>query len=224
MDRRREYRRRRRRGGAAASGLVSSWPLSADFTDATGGNDLTAQAGAAITGGAAVFEAANSEYASCPDAAELRGADHFTVCGWVKFATVGNQGVAGNVSTGSPDLEGFGLRTATVKGVGTTFVFRVVATALSTAQATDATVLAADTWYAVFAWVAPTEVGVQVDGNAAATSPWLFDVPDTERTGFRLGNDHGADYLNGSLGKWRFYSRVLSESERAAFFAEGPPA
>lgn len=201
--------------------LISHWPFSADFDDAKDGNDLTAQNGAAITGGVAVFEAANSEYADCPTGENILlvdgAANTATIIGWVKLATLGAMTIASSQQ----------WRIDVIPAMATFAMGGTVGDGSLTLTGAPPV----DEWFVVA--LQKTDGGggdlpkiVKVVGGVlTSTTGTAITVGSTsENTFFGARATTPSSFFNGSLSGWKFYSRELSDAEIQAVYDAGPPA
>lgn len=211
--------------------LVAYWKLeeaSGTRVDATGrGNDLTdnntVTQATGIVGNAAQFTAANSEYLSHADNADLStGNVDFTVAAWVyldsKPASV--MGFVTKGSGGSTTNAEYSLQY-----LNTSDRFRlVVFDGGSNAGAAVANNLGSpstSTWYFVVAWhdsVADT-VNIQVNNGTVNSSAYTFGSWDSTEP-LWIGRS-SSGYQNGRIDAVGFWKRVLTAGERTSLYNGG---
>ena len=231
---------RRRRGGPGLGGLslhrnlvgyFKLEELSGTRFDATGrGNNLTdnntVTQAAGIVGNAGQFTAANSEYLSIADNADLSVGDiDFTVACWLYFDT--NSGTRVALSKGNNDTDN-----------NTAYMIQYVAAPTDrlrfrVGNGTNNTTVVADTfgailtatWLFVVAWhdsVADT-INIQINNGGANSAARTGGSYDDARA-FRIGTDPGdipGDFWDGRIDAVGVWKRVLTAAERTLLYNNG---
>lgn len=173
---------------------------------------------------AAQFTAANSEYLSCADNAELSTGDvDFAICAWVYLDNKTNsQGIVTKWNVTGNQRE-FGLS----YNVGVDrFAFNVSSTGANDTgmTASNSGSPTAATWYFLVVWhdAAGNTINIQVNNgtaNSQAYSSGLFDSTGA----FQIGGYVGGTYLDGRVTGVGFWKRVLTADERTTLYNGGIP-
>lgn len=213
----------------AKNGLVAYWRLdeaSGTRVDATGrGNDLTdnntVTQAAGKVGNAAQFAAANSEYLSLADNADLSmgGDTPFTLAAWCNPATTG--GDRGLITKSSnPGVREYQVR------MNNTARFQFVASAdgAATAVASQNVAWALLTWHLVMAWHDPdlNTINTQIDNGVITSATLAGGVFDDTNT-FCIGatNSGASLFWDGLIGPAGVWKRLLTPAERAYIWNSG---
>ena len=207
-------------------GLIAYWKLdeaSGVRIDSHGANNLsdnnTVTQAAGKLGNAAKFTAANSEYLSHADNADLSmGAGvRMTITAWVYLdsRTGTEETIAGKRDIGS--LE-YSLRV----DASNQFSFFVSSNG-STASVVTADASVLSTWYFVVAWYDGTNINLQINNGTVHSTAFSTDVFNGTST-FRIGNyDNGSptEMWDGRIDSVSLWKRVLTPSERTAIYNAG---
>lgn len=219
----------RRQAAAAGSsplltGLESYWPLTSDLSDAHGGRTLTNNNSVSISGGAANFTAASSQYLSRANDAGLQVADvDFTWSLWFEANSNAN-GWLVSKGGGSIDYEISSQRHDASDRLDV--VFQFWNGAYKTVSKANIGIVD-EGWHFVVCWHDATAdtVNVQFDnGTAASVSTGGTAPPNTTdalNIGRRLATAGG--YWGGKIKHVGFWKRTLTSSERTTLYGGGTP-
>lgn len=226
-----------RRGGGnpTAAGLLTSlvafWKLdeaSGVRDDAVGANNLTdnntVTQAAGTVGNAAQFTAANSEYLSIADNADLSTGDiDFTVTAWVYLDSKGaNRTIASKASFG---IEEWLLRYSSAND---RFEFYILDStpAFRVATANTLGVPATATWYFIVAWHDATAntVSIQVNDGTADSGAAGSGGPADRAGAFGIGaygDGTAATFHDGRVDAAGFWKRTLTATEKTYLYNGG---
>ena len=179
------------------------------------------------TGPAAQFTSANSEYLSITDPANLRiGTDSFTLCFWVYFDSL-SAGGNGIVSKSTGLTDSTREYDAAYDGAGNNDIeFHIyTSTSAFSARATNLGAPSTATWYFVVAWYdsSAATINIQVNNgniNSSAVTGTPNAVSSSE---FAIGRYSPSTpiYLNGRVGQFGVWKRVLTTAEKAFLYNSG---
>lgn len=213
---------------ALIDGLIAYWKLDeagAGRADSHGANALTDNntvgGGTGKINGAADFIAANSEYLSRADNADLSFADDaFTFDGWFKADSLATSSVLAKwASDGAVATCEYALRIV----AGTSLNWRVGDGTANT-DISHSTALSTATWYyfCVYHDPAANLIGISLDGGAFQTAAHSTGVLDGA-AGFALGRtgDFAGQYYDGLIDEAGLWGRVLSLTEAQERYASG---
>lgn len=220
-------------GAPVTGSLVAYWKLDEasgtrlDSLNGCGGSgcDLsdnnTVTSATGKVGTAAEFTAANSEYLSHADHADLStGNINFTIAGWVYLTNNSANRMIVSKWGGSNEYE-LGYFSSSNR-----FGFQVEGPGPSGGGvlANNLGAPSLNTWYFVLAWHDATNdlIGIQVNHGTPNTTGFSAGVNDTS-TAFaigRRGNDNGG-YLNGRIDEVGFWKRLLTDDEKDCLWNDG---
>ncbi|MBU0999774.1 fibronectin type III domain-containing protein [Patescibacteria group bacterium] len=209
--------------------IKAYWKLeeaSGERSDAIGSNNLTdnntVTNDTGILGNAAKFVAANSEYLSITDNADLSfGDEDFTITAWVNIDNLGNNSIATKHTNGgareyalwynvlSANRFSFG-----VSDNGSTNWTEIAANNLGQPVA--------DTWYFIVAWhdSVNNTLNIQVNNgtiDSTAYSTGVFDGASNFLVG-AWGSTGASSLMDGFIDSVGVWNRVLTSTERAALY------
>ncbi|MEK7164079.1 MAG: LamG domain-containing protein, partial [Patescibacteria group bacterium] len=208
--------------------LTAYWKLdetSGTRADSKGSNTLTDNATVTYAPGrlsnAGQFTAANSEYLSITDNADLSTGDiDFTVGGWVYMDSTAAYAAISKYKPGTNQREYIINFDATnklrffVSSNGTDYTILNSTTSISTG-----------TWVFVVAWHDATAntINIQVNNGTVDSSAYSSGVYDGTAA-FQIGGydgASGADFWNGKIDEVAFWKRTLTADERARLYQDG---
>jgi len=173
-----------------------------------------------IIGNAAFFTAANSEFLSRADSADLSAGDiDFSATAWVKLATVGQfQTIIGQYG-------GAGQRSWQIRAGTTTnfeFVVSPDATASTTRGATTFGIIPVNTWCFIFAAHDSVNnlIKISVNNGTVQTTAYSTGVIDSA-SDFRIGANLSGFYVDGAIDEVGLWKKVLSAAEITELYNAG---
>jgi hypothetical protein len=199
--------------GNTFAALCNTLGDNATVTFAAGKTDITQAAGQ--------FTAANSEYLSVPDNADLSTGDiDFTLCAWVYIDTLGatDRGVIAKGFAGGGTYE-YALRQQGQDRIA----FAISTTGTSEANDVVTPVLSTATWYFIVAWYDATANTMNILTNNANLQSTSQTPGSTDRAGAlwvgRKGSEQ--DYFNGRIDEVGFWKKVLTAQEHTDLYNGG---
>ena len=173
--------------------------------------------------GAAQFTAANSEYLSITDNADLSTGTgvSFTIGAWVYRDSIGQRMVITKRDTGQFEYMLVGGST------GDNYVTLQISSdgAGAACEVVSASTLVVNTWYFVVTWLdtSAQEIGMSVDNGAANTAACTASARDGTaplEIGW-MANGTALQYWNGRIQNVGFWKKALSASERTSLYNSG---
>lgn len=214
---------------ALASGAVAAWHLNetnGQRNDSLGSRHLADNGGVSQAVGqfdnAALFNPSQSQSLSHLDHADLsRGDTDWTYAVWFKLTSGGAQREI--IAKQAANQNDFILRYENGDSRLHWYVFNGGNTIIG--SSTSVEIVSLNVWHSAIAWhdAANNQVGLQLDGAAALVNS-TTGLPGRSAANFRIGaRDSGASpaYWNGAICEAVLWSRVLSSTDRAAWWNGG---
>lgn len=212
---------------ALTDNLVSYWKLDASSgneSDSHGSNTLTEIGTAGSTSGklngGRVVDGAfpTLDGFSLSDNSAFDGTDRaFTLALWINATSLSGEGWFLS-KWGSLANREFRLYTT-----GTTLVFTIGDSSVSTTSVNWGSALSTGTWYHVCCWHDPSanEIGVVVNAGTPVTASWSTGIQDGAAA-FEVGcNTTDGNNWQGTLDELGLWSRVLTSQERTDLYNSG---
>ena len=202
--------------------LISYWAFESLLVDSVGPNLLTNNNGVTqatgLVGKAASFAAASTQRLSVTSNSSQNPSGSFTWDGWINPTTVsGSFGVVHNSQT---DLHGQGYLVVIASGTLQLFTFNA-----GTTQGNVSVSLSANVWTYFRAWYDAVAVTVNIQlNNGAITTATALGPPLTSTFPLIFGTmdtGNSAEYYNGLMDEFGFWSRVLTTAESTARYNAG---
>jgi len=220
-------------GSNLSTDLISYWKLdeaSGTRLDSYSNNDLTDNAtvtqnpGRAGIGYAGQFTAANSEYLSITDNAELSvGNIDFTLAFWVYVDSLGaNRTIASKFADTTPTRE-WRLR---YNNGDAAFEFQVVDSSGGVASVETTESISTGTWYFIVCWhdASADTINIQLNNGTVHSASHTTGVNDSTED-FRLGADKSSgsvgSFWDGRIDEVGFWKRILTTQERTDLYNGG---